>query len=215
MNLDELMAVWRTQDAAPLHDMNKDLLHLALRRDEARLQKERRTEKWVVYLFGAGVIGATVLCLAQLIHFHRMGSERHGAVTGWDYVVGIVGAAAALLAWGVVYVGHRAQARREQRFGESLRDHINRRIAQLDDATTGGRRRTLLLLVLVGAIFPIAVLHFFARINGKTLGDVSLLPVAMIIWCLLLGAWTLRRSTQRCITRKRRLEALLEELGGQ
>ena len=42
MNLDELMAVWRTQDAAPLHDVNKTLLHLALRQDEAKLQKERR-----------------------------------------------------------------------------------------------------------------------------------------------------------------------------
>ena len=28
MNLDELMAVWKLQDAAPLHDVNKTLLHL-------------------------------------------------------------------------------------------------------------------------------------------------------------------------------------------
>ena len=40
MNLDDLMAVWKSQDAAPLHDVNKTLLHLALRQDEARLQKE-------------------------------------------------------------------------------------------------------------------------------------------------------------------------------
>lgn len=215
MNFDELMAVWKSQDAAPLHDVNQTLLHQALRQDEARLQKERRTEKWVVYLFGAGVVAAMALCLTQLIHFHRLASERHGAVTGWDYAMGIAGAAAALLAWGVVYVGHRAQARREQCFGESLRDQINRRITQLDDATTGGRRRTLLLLVLVGAIFPTAILYFFARINGKTLSDVSFLPFAMIIWCLLLGAWTLRRSVQRAISRKRRLEELLKELDGQ
>jgi hypothetical protein len=215
MNLDELMAVWRTQDAAPLHDVNKTLLQQTLLQDEARLQKERRTEKWVVYLFGAGVVAAIMLCLAQLMHFHRLASERHGAVTVWDYGMGIAGAAAALLAWGLVYVGHRAQARREQRFGESLRDQINRRIAQLDDATTGGRRRSLLLLVLVGAVFPTAILHFFARINGKTLSDVSFLPFATIIWCLLLGSWTLRRSAQRGIGRKRRLEELLKELDGQ
>ena len=45
MNLDELMAVWRSQDAAPLHDVNKTLLHLALRQDEAKLQKAAAQRK--------------------------------------------------------------------------------------------------------------------------------------------------------------------------
>ena len=64
MNLDDLMAVWRTQDAAPLHDVNKTLLHLALRQDEAKLQKQRRLERWMVYIFGAGVlVGMGVLPL--------------------------------------------------------------------------------------------------------------------------------------------------------
>lgn len=40
MNLDDLMTVWRSQDAAPLHEVNKTLLHLALRQDEAKLQKQ-------------------------------------------------------------------------------------------------------------------------------------------------------------------------------
>ena len=34
MNLDELMAVWKSQDAAPLHGVNQTLLHLTLRQDE-------------------------------------------------------------------------------------------------------------------------------------------------------------------------------------
>ena len=37
MNLDDLMAVWKSRDAAPLHDVDKTLLHLALRQDEAKL----------------------------------------------------------------------------------------------------------------------------------------------------------------------------------
>ena len=60
-------------------------------------------------------------------------------MTGWDVAIGIGGAAAALLAGGAAYVGHRAQTRREQRFGESLRDQLNRRIAQLDDRATMAR----------------------------------------------------------------------------
>jgi hypothetical protein len=36
MNLDALMEVWRSQDAAPLHGINETLLRLALRQDEAK-----------------------------------------------------------------------------------------------------------------------------------------------------------------------------------
>ena len=36
----------------------------------------------------------------------------------------------------MMYVGYRAQARREQRFGESLRDQVNRQLAMLDPFLT-------------------------------------------------------------------------------
>ena len=39
MNLDDLMAVWQSQDAAPLHGVNETLLQLALRQDEAKLRE--------------------------------------------------------------------------------------------------------------------------------------------------------------------------------
>ena len=54
MNLDELMAVWQSQDAAPLHGVNKTLLHLALRQDEAKRQKWRRIERWIIYVLERG-----------------------------------------------------------------------------------------------------------------------------------------------------------------
>ena len=57
-------------------------------------------------------------------------------LTGWDFAIPVVGAAAALLWRGAMYVSHRAQALREQRFGESLRDQLNRRLAQLDYQAT-------------------------------------------------------------------------------
>ena len=44
MNLDDLMEVWRSQDASPLHGVNETLLRLALRQDEAKLRAQRRTE---------------------------------------------------------------------------------------------------------------------------------------------------------------------------
>ena len=131
MNLDDLMAVWRTQDAAPLHGVDKTLLHLALRQDEVKLQKARRIERWITYVGSAGIVAGMAVFLAMMIY-----ARERKMMTVWDFAIGIGGAAAALLAGGAMYVGHRAQSRREQRFGESLRDQLNRRIAQLDDRAT-------------------------------------------------------------------------------
>ena len=214
MNLDELMAVWRTQDAAPLHDVNKTLLHLALRQDEVKLQKQRRRERWIIYIFSGGVVAAMALFLAMIIS-----ARERKVMTGWDYVIGIGGAAAALVAGGAMYMGHRAQARREQDFGESLRDQLNRCIVQLDDAATRAHRTSVLVLVAMGAICPTAIIFLGYRINQKSISDDGGMPIPMILTCVWLvatGIWQLRRSVQQDILpRKRRLEALLKELDGQ
>ena len=151
MNLDDLVAVWRSQDAAPLHDVNKTLLHLALRQEETKLQKDRRRERWIVYIGSAGLVAVMAVFLGMMIS-----TRERNVTTGWDFAIGIGGAAAALLAGGAMYVGHRAQARREQRFGESLRDQLNRRIAQLDDRAS--RARATLVTVLLGGIGGMALI---------------------------------------------------------
>ena len=157
MNFDELMAVWRTQDAAPLHGLNETLLRLALRQNEAKRQKWRRIERWIIYVLSAGVVAGLALFLANMILLTIYRDDMNG-LTGWDLVLPVVGAAAALICARAVYVGHRAQARREQRFGESLRDQLCRSIAQLDYQATTLHRTLLLVLVLLTGICPIALL---------------------------------------------------------
>jgi hypothetical protein len=208
MNLDDLMAVWRSQDAAPLHDVNKTLLHLALRQDQAKLQKERRIERWVTYVGSAGLAAVMAVFLAMMF----LARDRK-VMTGWDFVIGIGGAAAALLAGGAMYVGHRAQARREQRFGESLRDQLNRRIAQLDDRAT--MARATLVMVLLGGIGPMALVLLGYRVNQKPFSDdggMLLIMILVCVWSVAAGVWEVRRQAREVLPRKRRLEALLEEL---
>ena len=211
MNFDDLMAVWKSQDAAPLHDVNQTLLHLALRQDEAKLQKERLRERWIIYVFSAGMVAAMALFLALMIYFHRHRPDK--VVTGWDYALPIVGAAAALLAGGAMYVGHRAPAWREQRFGESLRDQLNRSIAQLEVRATIARET--LVSVLLWGICPTAILLLINRINDKSISDDGYLLVTLA--CLLVASvgssvWALRSQAQEVLPRKRRLEALLKDL---
>jgi hypothetical protein len=216
MNLDELMAVWKSQDAAPLHDVNKNLLHQALREEEAKLQKARRRERWMTYVFSAGVVAGMAVFLSMMIYFHRHRPEK--VVTGWDYALPVVGAAAALLAGSVIYRGHRAQARREQAFGESLRDQLQRRIAQLDYATTSARRTTVLVIVLLGGLCPAAIILLGMRVNDKSISDDGYLTVTalvMCVWSVVVGVWTVRRQAQESMSRRRRLEALLKELDDQ
>ena len=212
MNLDDLMAVWRSQDAAPLHDVDKTLLHLALRQDEAKLQKERRIERWTTYVASAGLVAVMAVFLGMMI----LARDRK-VMTGWDFAIGIAGAAAALLAGGTMYVGHRAQARREQRFGESLREQLNRRVAQLDDRTTIARGT--LVMVLMGGICPVALVLLGLRINQLSFSDNGFLIVSMIVMgvgSVAAGVWEVRRQARDVVLpRKRELEALLKELDGQ
>jgi hypothetical protein len=211
MNLDDLMAVWRSQDAAPLHGVNKTLLHLALRQEQAKLQKARRIERWMIYVFSAGLVAAMAIFLGMMI-----AARERKVMTGWDFAIGIGGAVAALLSGGAMYVGHRAQARSEQRFGESLRDQLNRRIAQFDDRATIAR--VTLVTVLLGGIGGIAILLLGYRVNEKPLSDDGYLLVSTILMCVVLpvaaGVWEIRRQAREALPRKRRLEALLKELDG-
>ena len=211
MNLDELMAVWKSQDAAPLHDMNKTLLHLALRQDEAKLQKQRRRHRWIIYVFGVGLVAGMALFLYPMIYRDR--------ATVWDLALAIGGAAAAWVTVRAIYVNHRAWSVRDQSFGQSLRDQLHRSIAQLEDQATGTHRTNVLTIVLMGGICPAAILVFGWRINQKSISDDGYMLVTTIIlcvWSAVSGVWELRRSVQKDILpRKRRLEALLKELDGQ
>jgi hypothetical protein len=214
MNLDDLMEVWRSQDAAPLHGVNQTLLHLALRKEQAKLQAVRRRERWIIYLTIAGLVAAMMVFLAVMISTR----ERHD-LTGWDFAVGIVAAAAALLVVRAIYMNHRAESRLEQSFGRSLRDQLNRSIAQLEHEAARARRTSVLVLVLMGGICPAAILLLGWRVNGKSISDDGYLLVTLLIvcvWTVAIGVWQLRRSVQNDILpRKRRLEALLKKFDSQ
>ena len=214
MNLDELMVVWRSQDAAPLHGVDKTLLHLALRQDEAKLQKQRRRDRWIVYVMGAGCVAGMAAFLAIMI-YHLNDARR---VTIWDFALLIVGAAAALFTVRATYLTHRGQVLSEQRFGDSLRDQLNRTIAQLDDQATRARRTSVLVLVLMAGICPAAILFLTWRINQKSFSDDGYMIVTVMlvnVWCVATGIRELRRQVQKDILpRKRRLEELLKEFGG-
>jgi O-antigen/teichoic acid export membrane protein len=214
MNLEDLMEVWRSQDAAPLHGVNETLLRLALRQDEAKLQARRRREKWFIYTSMAMLVGLMALFLAIMIQ-----PNDDNVLSGWDYTVAVVGLASALIVSRMTYVGYRAQARREQGFGESLRDQLNRQIAMMDPFLTfswGDRKNVAIVMLGFGCSAALAFVA--ARINDKPYDEAWAMVRGAILYSVIafvVVGWLLRRLVRRDLRpRKRRLEALLKELDG-
>ena len=212
MNLDDLMEVWRSQDAAPLHGVNETLLRLALREDEAKLQKQRRLVKWLFYFIGAAMMAGMAKRLSVMVN------RDDGVLSGWDYAIPVVGALAALLWVLMMSLRQRAQVAREQRFSDSLRDQINRQLAQLDHGASMTRVTTLLGTLLLPIVAAFTTIFASWRINGRSFSDpwLSLPVIFMIGWSFVcVGGtlwWTRRMVRRKMLPRRRRLEALLNEL---
>jgi hypothetical protein len=137
-----------------------------------------------------------------------------------DLAVPVVAAVAALFMGAALYMTRRAQALREQRFGDSLRDQLARRIAQLDDAATRTLRTMSAALI---SIFVFATAMRLASLRMTLEPDepfelvddwprlVRRILIFTAFW--LIGRWAVRRAIQReILPRQRRLEALLKEL---
>jgi len=214
MNLDDLMAVWRSQDVSPLHGVNETLLRLALRQDEAKQRASGRRAMWFVYIAMAYAVGQTVLFLAIMLQ-----PNYRDVLSGWDYAVAVVGLAAALILVRMIHVGYRAQARREQSFGESLRDQVNRQLARIDPFVRFSWANSKVVAIMVLGFGVAAAISFLgARINHMPFEEAWLMVRGGILYSLIaigIVGWRLRRLWRRDLApRRRRLEALLKELDG-
>jgi len=215
MNLDDLMEVWRSQDVAPLHGVNETLVRLALRQDEEKRLRWLRIARWIFYVTTAFMVADMARILFVMIYSHD-GDAR----SGWDYAIPVVGASAAVLWARMMYVRQRAQAVREQRFGDSLRDQINRQLAQLDYGATSAHLANMLGTLLLPIVCAFAMILASWRIQHRSFSDpwLSVPIVFMICWgTICVGGtfwWARRRVQRKNLPRKRQLEALLKELEG-
>ena len=216
MNADELTTVWRSQDLSPLYGVDKSLLHQMLRQEQAKLEKQRRRARRFAYVVNAILLITAALFFAILIDPNQPATFS-ARLTVWDYVVGIVGVAAALILGGALFAAARSRQAREGGFGDSLRDHLRRRIAQLDAEVAGERRLTLTIVVTI-LICATAISILAGRISHVPV------PWSEIVWpspfkvVLILGflyllfvRW-IPQQWQRSKLRKRQLETLLKQL---
>lgn len=219
MTLDDVMEVWRSDDWSQLYGVDKTLLHQMLRQEQAKLEKRRRRMNGLVYVVNFFLLITAALFFAILIDPNQPPSFSARVVV-WDYVVGIVGVAAAVTIAGVLFALRRSRQAREEGFGDSLRDHVRRRIAQLDAEVTEDRRLALTIVVAM-LVCVTAISMLSGRISHEPVPWSEMTwpsPFAMVLilgfFYLLLFRW-IPRERQHNVHRKRQLEALLKELDGQ
>jgi hypothetical protein len=212
MNLDEAMAAWRSGDLKPLYGVDQTRLHRALRQDQAKLAKLRRRVRWFMNVVNALLFLTAALFLAIMID-----PKDDDVLIVWDYVIGVAGVAATLTLAGALSVTRRSQQALEYGFGDSLRDHLRRRIAQLDAEATS-ERRLALIIVAATSIGGWAISIAGHRINDVPWSEFDRGVFPLVLMSAFIGLVLFRwapRGRRRNLARRRELEALLTELDGQ
>jgi hypothetical protein len=187
-----------------------------LRQEEAKLEKRQRRARWFVYGTNAVLLILAALFFAILIDPNQPATFS-ARLSVWDYVLGVVGVAAPLILAGALLAAHRSRQAREQGFGDSLRDHLRRRIAQLD-AAAAGERRLALTIVVTTLICATAVAILESRIRHvpvpwSEIVRPSPLRIALIVGFIYLFFFRwMPREWQGQLSRKRQLETLLKQL---
>ncbi|MEO8316250.1 MAG: hypothetical protein ABI645_15820 [Pseudomonadota bacterium] len=219
MKLDDVMEGWRSQDASTFYGVDKTLLHQALRQEKAALEKQQRMTRRGGYVGSAILLITAGMFLAIMIDPNQppIFAARFGV---WDYIVGVVGVVAAVTIAGAMFALRQSHRAHERGFDDSLRDHLRRRIAQLDDEATVESRLGFIVLV-AGLIAAASISIVMDRIKHvpvpwSDIGWPSPFAILLILgfFYLVLFRW-MPRERQRYLSRKRQLEALLKELDGQ
>ena len=208
MKLDDVLESWRSQDEAPLYSVNGERLQQTLRQDLAAVRRGLRIEAWAIY-------GISALMFAGLAFIFVMMVFDDDPRTWWDFVIVILGAAAALLWAGYLYLNRKVHARRERRFGASLRDDIERQLALLDYQLSRVWRLSSALLTALPLFFgTLALWLAIGRMNNLPIDVGQAIGIFLSMAAILVfGFWIARGMAEReTLPRKRRLEALLKEL---
>ena len=207
MNLEELKVIWDTQNKAPLYAVNEKGLHAIFRSKSEKLKRLIFWQEAQTYLSSLFVVTVIVALLVACI-----GGFLRELPTAWD-VIALFAAAGGWIYFGAsVFLERRRQRRRqrERAFSTSLRDEIDRDIAQLEFEIRSRNH------VALGFIPPYVggalLLLIYFRLTGAPLW--FLIPIV----AFMIGAFIWEsRSQQRLAEsnlkpKKRELESLREKL---
>ena len=211
MQLEELQAIWETQTERPGFSVNDFGLHLAVYQVRERA---RRRLFWGGYFisFVCSLIGLVIL-LVLFVSFYFKDAANDFPMNAWDGLAFLVAAIAIVLCASSMYASRRKHEREQSVFAPSLRQEIERGIAQIDfeifTDTSGMAWRNAAL----GSLAAILMGWEAGRLNGDPLPwEVLWMIGGLVVATFVALVPTSRQTAKEGLRRKRALEELLAKL---
>jgi hypothetical protein len=211
MQLEELQAIWETQTERPGFSVNDFGLHLALYQVRERA---RRRLFWGGYFvsFVGSLVGVVIL-LMLFVAFYFKDPANDFPMNAWDGLAFLIAAIAIVLLASSMYASRRKHEKDQRLFAPSLRQEIQRGIAQIDHEIfmdTGGIAWRNAALCSLAAIL-------MGWEAGRLNGDPWPWEILWMIGGLVVATFVAlvpasRRAAKQGLRRKRPLEALLAKL---
>lgn len=217
MEFEDLQAIWDTQNEKPVFAMQDPRLLVALYQQRERFRRRvfgrEFAPMYVLAVLMLAIIGALVATFRNIASLMRrfQGRFTHNGfgVSAWDYA-GLAVAAAALLAIVVpLYLERKKHEKAQAIFAPSLREELDRGIAQLDFEMSLDRvPRVMRILTLL--LIAAAALNWEA---GRAAGNPAPWASVLLVFFLMVlgggaGFASARRKRQRRLERRRALESM-------
>lgn len=211
MQLEELQAIWETQTERPVFSVNDFGLHFALYQVRERA---RRRLFWGGYFIGfvsslLGLVGLFVM----FVLFYFKDPVDDFPMNAWDALAFLVAAIAIVLCASSMYASRRKHEKDQSVFAPSLRQEIERGIAQIDfeifTATSGIAWRNAALVGLAAILIGWEA----GRLNGDPLPwEVLWMIVGLVVATFVALVPASRQTVKHGLQRKRALEGLRAKL---
>jgi hypothetical protein len=217
MEFENLQAIWDTQNDKPVFAMQDARLLVALyqqrERRRRRLFKRFFAPMYVsalVMLAALGTVFATFLHVAGLMRRYEGRFTHNGfGMSAWDYL-GFAVAAGALLAMVVpTYLERKKHERTQEIFAPSLREELDRGIAQLDFAMGLESAPRVMRIFTLLSIAVVMMSWEANRAGGNPTPWSSALAALFVVvpGCCALFA-VKRQKRERALARRRALESM-------
>jgi hypothetical protein len=205
MDFDQMMDAWRAQEQRPLYGVNRDLLQVALRHEQANIRRSLRKEQWIAYIAGTALALFAGFWLWVLTYKHEPVLYT---------LVGAAGVGTFALWAGALWVSRRRQALRERAFGNTLQEEVRRNLSLVEYQLSNGGRWGSALLWSVPPLLGATLLYWLiAGINHKTLSWSDAGFAVVLLGSSLVTAYAgSRAARQKLEPRRARLRELLESL---
>ena len=217
MEFENLQAIWDTQNDKPVFAMQDARLLVALYQQRER-SRRRLYKRHFAIMYGAalamlavlGAVFASFLYVTSLMRRYKGRFTHNGfGMSAWDYA-GFAVAAGALLALVVpLYLERKKHERTQEIFAPSLREELDRGIAQLDFAMRVNSTPRVMRILTLLSIAAVLINWEAARAAG----DPTPWGLALVVlFCMFLsgcaGFATKKRMMERALARRRALQSM-------